>query len=117
MSCLLQGIAETLVLNFDPSRWWRLAVGMCDIERLTARVRFPGTKKPFYLYSSHSPPSPPKNVSMACVTYMLTVDVISVQHGAVVRATTTLGHVRATRHRLGEQTDAIGALKLPQCRS
>lgn len=63
------------------------------------------------------PPTPPPNkLSLKCVTYMLTVNVISVQHGAVVSVTMTMG-LRATRHRLGEQTDAIGALKLPQCRS
>ena len=96
---------------------------MCDIERLTACVRLPGTKKPFFFLHHRvkflPPPllPPQKNVSLACVTYMVTVNVMSVQYGAVVRVTTTLRHVRATRHRLGEQTDATGALKLPQCRS
>jgi hypothetical protein len=42
-------MAETLILNFDSSKWWRLAVGMWDIELLTASIRLPGTKKQFFL--------------------------------------------------------------------
>jgi hypothetical protein len=64
----------------------------CDIERLTARVRLPGTKKPTFFHPRITflfLPPPPKK-SLAHVTYVVIVNVTRAQHGAVVHVTTTL---------------------------